>query len=482
LDAEVLRAGLLDEISEANEGRKAPSAMTRKILEGLATEESDVLMYLDTEGNLALRSIVVRSPSYNGVMLIFQNLDRKPPTLIKSLPIARIRISDSLNPISWSPRSQLLHVPATSSLLAFSPALDRIEGYRVSLTDLISGRPAGFQLPDSITRKDENIPVQLQHPLHHFVRTPNGRGLLAICEEGEIGVWSKEKVGRPTKGKAIPKSLAGKGHWTMPHTPRHSAIFAKGRAIVFYTKSDTGATITLQHLDPGKSSPTQGVPLPAFKLEDGDDVAMLLAVSDIDDGISAKHRRTQRAVIMAVTKSGQTWTWRVTSLNGPTTSNEALGHEPDIRLLHTYLLPVQGGSTPALVLPVDPMGWHTSVIDWKSDTPLQDMVLTISENGVLEYWKPRLGQHLANQDNLNGAQGEVVDEGGSLWIRSGFVDTGRTNVIMARCSSRKKTVLSKLMIPVFAGRADKQYAKLQMGDRRPPSGIQTSASSQRGSN
>jgi len=272
---------------------------------------------------------------------------------------------------------------------------------------------------------------------------------LAVCEEGEIGVWSKEKVGKPTKDTSTPKSLAGKGHWTLPKTPQHSAIFAKGRAIVFYTKDDTDATITLQHLDPGKSTPTTGVPLPEFALEEGDDLAMLMAVSDIDDGLSGKDRRTQRAVIMAVTTSGQAWCWRVTSLNVATTSN---GDEPDvqpeIRLLHTYRLPVQGGSSPALVLPVDPMGWHTSVIDWKSDTPLQDMVLTISESGVLEYWQPRLGQHLAAAmetsivSDLNANKEESLS-----WVRSGFVDTGRSNVGMARCSSRKKTVLSQLTWP-----------------------------------
>ena len=49
----------MDEISVANEGKTKPSAMTRKILEGLASEESDVLMYMDNQGNLALRSIVV---------------------------------------------------------------------------------------------------------------------------------------------------------------------------------------------------------------------------------------------------------------------------------------------------------------------------------------------------------------------------------------------------------------------------------------
>jgi hypothetical protein len=70
----VLRAGLLDEISGANEGKTKPSAMTRKILEGLASEESDVLMYLDNQGNLALRSIVVRQLNQDLEMLIDRTL------------------------------------------------------------------------------------------------------------------------------------------------------------------------------------------------------------------------------------------------------------------------------------------------------------------------------------------------------------------------------------------------------------------------
>jgi hypothetical protein len=70
LDAEVLRAGLLDEISAANEGKTKPSAMTRKLLEGLATEESDVLMYLDSEGNLSMRSIVVSPVLPHGYKLL----------------------------------------------------------------------------------------------------------------------------------------------------------------------------------------------------------------------------------------------------------------------------------------------------------------------------------------------------------------------------------------------------------------------------
>jgi len=250
-------------------------------------------------------------------------------------------------------------------------------------------------------------------------------------------VWSKEKVDRPVKGKEVSKALAGKGRWNMSSTPLHSAIFAKGRAIVSYTKDDQGPRISIQHLDPGSSQPTEPVPMPGFEMEEDDDVAMLMAISDIDDGISGEGRRTQKAVIMAVTHSGHASCWRITSSH-----NDVDNDKPDIQLLHKYRLPIQGGASPALVLPVDPMGWHTSVIDWKSDTPLQDMVLTISKAGVLEYWQPRLGQYLAMQ---NGAmEGKKVNGvNGAAWVRSGYVDTGRTNVVMARCSSRKKTVLSE---------------------------------------
>lgn len=59
LDAEVLRAALLEELGDVNDGKVKPSAMTRKIMEGLASEESDVLLYTDGRGLLSMRSIVV---------------------------------------------------------------------------------------------------------------------------------------------------------------------------------------------------------------------------------------------------------------------------------------------------------------------------------------------------------------------------------------------------------------------------------------
>ena len=271
---------------------------------------------------------------------------------------------------------------------------------------------------------------------------------MAIGETGEIGIWSKEQVGKPVPGQPLHKSLAGKGQWTMPVKPLQSAIFAKGRAMVFYTRSEnTGAAISLQHFDPGSEAPTPPIALPHFDLGSEDDLSMLLAVSDIDDGISRKGRRTQMAIVMAVSRSGEAWTWRVSSRYAMTTDSELEPDDndgrPDIHLLHKYQLPVQGGEAPAWVLPVDPMGWHQSVIDWKTDTPLQDMVLTISKDGVLEYWQPRLGQHLADHDGVNGETSTPKKDSVRPWTRSGSVETGRTTIVRARCSSRKKTVLSK---------------------------------------
>lgn len=323
------------------------------------------------------------------------------------------------------------------------------------MSDLISANPTGFSAIKQIQNEHETCAVSLRNKIRHFDRTPNGRGLLAISEGGEIGVWSKEQVGKPIRGQAPRKSLAGQGQWTHETEPLQSAIFAKGRAILLYSRPGDSPEITLQHLDTEIRGSRPPVRLPSFALEEGDDVAILLAVSDIDDGQSARGRRTQRALALAVSQAGKVWCWRMTSRYQSTVDSEAgfKDEEPEIELLHTYRLPVHGGSKPAWVLPVDPMGWHTSVIDWRTGQLLQDMVLTISQEGVLEYWQPRFGQHLTLDSSETRSAGEnlTLDEGRSVptpgsqtaWMRSGHVDTGRREVCMARCSSRKKTVLGK---------------------------------------
>ena len=322
----------------------------------------------------------------------------------------------------------------------------------MSILDLLATSPSGFTRKKHPSNDEEVMDVQLSSPINHFVRTPNGRGLLAVGDTGEIGVWYKERLGKVPRVAPVPKALVGKGQWIETSIPQASAIFAKGRAIVFYAKTDAGGRITLQHLDDDVSKPTPPIPLPGFSMDKDDEVKMLLAVSDIDDGYSGRGRRTQRALIMAASRCGYAWVWRVESKFSSTISTDSsiIDDQPEMSLLSHYLLPVESGE-PHLILPVDPMGWHQSVIDWKANCPLQDMVLTVSADGVLEFWSPELGHQCESgkPHNETAHRHENLhvksDDGMLPWRRTGVVRTGRKEALIARCSSRKKTVLSALV-------------------------------------
>lgn len=381
-----------------------------------------------------------------------QNLDRKPPTLLKSLPLTAFSTT-GLAGMSRQRhgQAQLLTDPSTASIIAVLPPSDlnqTITAATISLAELLSASSESISLVGADRSGEDTTEVQLSHNIDHFVRTPNGRGLLAMTETGEIGVWYKERLGKIAKGDKQTRSIIGKGHWKEKVRPTKSAIFSKGRAIVFYTNDDAGGSITLHHLDHGASSPSPPVTLPDFELDLGDEIELLLAVSDIDDGYSGKGRKTQRAIILAASRQGHAWVWTVDSrLTTNLSTDTNIDEEPDIKLLSHYILPVEG-SEPHLILPVDPMGWHQSVIDWKNNTPLQDMILTVSKDGVLEFWSPELGHHFEGErahcdrvpDKIQAVHS--VDED-KPWRRTGLVRTGIEKVAMARCSSRKKTVLGK---------------------------------------
>lgn len=75
--------------------------------------------------------------------------------------------------------------------------------------------------------------------------------------------------------------------------------------------------------------------------------------------------------------------------------------------------------TPKFILPVDPMAWgHTR--DWAG----HDVLLSISEGGEIAFWVP---------------EANIVDG----WRCTRKVRTERTGFRKVRCSSAKKTVLSK---------------------------------------
>jgi hypothetical protein len=372
-------------------------------------------------------------------------MDRKPPTLLKSLPLGFIRLSPEL---SFAPtsHSRLLHLGSTTLAIA-SQQDGSIVSRHISISNIWLSRSSGISATDSsVTQSKGNL--TLGESINGFIRTPNGRGLLCQGEGGEVTIWTKAKMhGPPKSGRRGPRALLGKAQWTPTQRPTKIAIFAKGRGIVSYHGDNgRGASIVLEHLEEGSQIPTAPVELPDFALLAGDEVEMLLAVSDIDDGYSGSDRKTQRAVIIAASTSGTAWVWRTTSRTQQTdpTVSPLIDTTPEITLVSQYQLPVEGGK-PLHILPVDPMGWHQSVIDWSSDTPLQDMILTVSQDGMLEFWKPELGHHLIRE----GADDETKDHihTGKPWVRSGSVNTGKKGIVRCRCSSRKKTVLSRLSPP-----------------------------------
>jgi hypothetical protein len=330
-----------------------------------------------------------------------------------------------------------------------------IQAYQISLPLLVASKASSIRPVFHLIKPQETSNVQLRGTLSHFVRTPNGRGLLAVAADGEMAAFFKEQRGKVPKDELVPRALLGKALWTVDETPDECAIFAKGRGIVSYRKTKSGSELYLQHLDPSASSPSPPVPFPDFGVGQGESVSMLLAASDIDDGYSGRSRRTRRAFVIAATQGGDAWLWQVDSKSEVSTSSDIIDDRPDISLLSHYHLPVEGSvdgehKAPHMIMPVDPMGWHQSVIDWKVETPLQDMILTVTEDGVLEFWTPRLGAHLSSDKADGHAPHVCVDEaiGHTAavelpWRRTSVVRTGKANVVMARCSSRKKTVLSE---------------------------------------
>ncbi|KAL7418926.1 regulator of (H+)-ATPase in vacuolar membrane [Cryptotrichosporon argae] len=397
---------------------------------GDGEEAGDVVCWTGN-GQLVVRSIM--------------NLDRKPPTLLRSVAVASFPASGSritlLSSIIFDASTSTLHVgTVTASGLS---------------TGVLVFPPASATLaPPTLDVGDELAPVQLSAPLSSFVRTPNGRGLLAIGADGEMAVYEKRQLGKLPAQKKV-RALIGKGHWQLARPPNEATIFAKGRAVVAYSAgghaaADAGGQVTLQHLDGVSLGPSEPVIMPHFEPAEGETVEMLLAMSDVDDGHSRAGRKTTKAVVIACTGGGEAWVWRIDSpsdLSDTATPGQGTPAVPTVSLVSRARLPVDTSLGPLrLVLPVDPMGWHQSAVDWTTDSPLQDMVLTVSDGGVLEFWRPRLGAHTAGTAtpmiNQAAACGHHdVDSRAESWARSGVVYTGKKKALMARCSSRKKTAL-----------------------------------------
>ena len=90
---------------------------------------------------------------------------------------------------------------------------------------------------------------------------------------------------------------------------------------------------------------------------------------------------------------------------------------PSLTIIGQHRLPL--AYTPRFILPVDPMAWG-SPRNWAE----RDVLLSISEGGEITFWVPE----------ANAGKG---------WRCTRIVRTGRSGFRKVRCSSAKKTALSR---------------------------------------
>ncbi|CED84427.1 RAVE (regulator of V-ATPase assembly) complex subunit RAV1/DMX protein, WD repeat superfamily [Phaffia rhodozyma] len=307
----------------------------------------------------------------------------------------------------------------------------------------------------------------LDQTIERLIRTPNGRGLLSVGERGEVAAWglsisTDQNDKRKGKGK-------GKEVWKMRSkwvdedddpTEETSfedgksederegsqddvlyALFARGRSLITYVPHTQRLSIrTLRSAT--CSIPSKPHYLTVEGAQKGERMTTLLAFSDIDDGVSGKGEMSIGFIILG-NKAGRFWVWRIDQDGSNTLISSAT-----IPFDSSFLTaPPSDGNHPTqphpkFILPVDPMGWHSSIVDWKMKALLQDVIVVVSQDGDLSFWRPHLdfgapierdGWEVEETDEDGGAKGE--------WFRTGLVKTGRKGLSKARCSSRKKTAM-----------------------------------------
>jgi hypothetical protein len=386
------------------------------------------------------------------------NIERKPPTLFKVWEMLRHDHALSqersegevLFPTDPSTFFFLVATPsrhlASSStspsssplvLLAQTPS-QPLQAFHLSPSSFFDPYPSTPSF--SSLKGQKRSLLAMEKPARKMFRTPNGRSVLTFGEGGECVVWGLEREKDQGKGKGKERESRQKGEgvwrarakWQEEDGVELVAVFARGRSVARYSPSTS--TLSLRYLRPsipllGAAPHIHTISSPSClpSLSPDHKLTTLIALSDIDDGVSTSTTLPTTSYVIASTADAFVYLWRLEA-GDPTMRGKPEG-EPKPTLVSAYALPFSvDRDPPAFVLAVDPMGWHQSVIDWKARTPLQDMLAVVGMNGELTYWTPR----------LDGGGGEGADK---PWMRTGRVKTGRRLMLLAKCSSRKKTAM-----------------------------------------
>ena len=308
-----------------------------------------------------------------------QNIDRRPPTLLKQFTLLQNASFSSFRAPSY------LHVVPgptkhTLALVSTSP----LSVHMLEPLGFFDSRSDGLTL---LGRVHDHI-TDGEPRIKQFVRTPDGTGLAVVRETGG-DAWIVRDHGT---------SLQRAGRWT---TADNVVVLNGGKLNIAW-----GDCRNL-HTFSGRSFATFSNSTCLLTLHTTPELS--LSLPPISSLFSLPSRNTAPyECIYAITADLAPTICHIHAVSGGL---------PSLSIISQTTLPLP--SPVAFILPVDPMGWISS-----RDTAgmERDVLLSVGKDGELMFWVP--------------------GGNGTCWRRTGRVRTGRTSIRMARCSSAKKTVLS----------------------------------------
>jgi len=176
------------------------------------------------------------------------NMERRPPTLHKVLkllhhhsPFLRSTTGPQISPFasytlvalprpppSQPSTSSTSSLPAPSLLLISHTPSRPIVPLHLTPSTLFDPSPSASAHSSFTPLPDLKDPILgLNQPVREFFRTPNGRGLISLGEDGECVAWGLEAY-RSKKGKGRDGLWRARGRWNAEKGVALMALFARG--------------------------------------------------------------------------------------------------------------------------------------------------------------------------------------------------------------------------------------------------------------
>lgn len=375
LDRQIIGDALTNVLKNQSCQEDARSRRVREIKE----EGWDLFLRVLADGSVLVTAVavstIVQLKSY-ATDLILQNIDRRPPTLLKQFTLQQSPPSTLSSPV---PCLYLLPNPGQTSItLVTSPPLVT---FSLELLAFFDGNSDGMRV---VAEGLERVPEE-ESQIVRFVRTPEGKGVGVLRSNGGEAwrvVEQGSKLVRAQRWSAADLVVVLKnGIIVSLSIPAACYLKASiGRNLATYSASDSILTL--------HSTPPATLSLPPisalFSLPSNTDHESIIGISA---DLSVIHVHVSDMETLTIRSHGS--------------------------------LPLS--RPPTMILPVDPMAWRGT----ESSTS-DAVLLSVSEQGELAFWAPEIG--LAPE-----------------WRCTGRVQTGRTGLRMAKCSSAKKSALS--MVP-----------------------------------